>query len=669
MQGVGGMQLHMGKTNLVTKHEVATSNYPNTERRVQSSKRSGNASGLSQRRPWNSSVRVEQSSVYGRKDDRRQKMPVYAANVVHSKSKGYRAWTNNTSVNRDRVANSIHNGSQDSKVSELLDVTSTMALTFESESDKSPSISFSRASIRQRGAKAVVESKPTNHALMEHRKYRCDLQPSTEELKCLVTKVYIWYLKAKGEINRLKDATRESMYSSICNKLDQLQNLLWTSLPEGSVSAGDLDYALRMSTERPAKQETVHCLEGQGISTQLTSNSSCVHGETQREMVIRPAQSPDSLTTTSKALESIREPALSLPLSSCCVDAEHDIQDVGKGDLGYQRGENFKDRNRTSAGPALQVNSSAAMNYRRRTLQPRSNPCVNTNNEVINGAHKSNYNNHYLLTQTASKFERRFNLNDLTCCMECFHPMSPPQDRSVDERSTAKPEHAAKLDLRRVSPGRSNGLLLKSNRGQILRQPGPIKHIVSSLISGTVYTKGYTLICWLTEFEGCVLPWCCSSLVRGLAPHLILPRIMESIRVRRPFEHPTHVEYQRGSKWSQEDEQNLIVKAFLMKGAETQSSQESTRTENNQENTTVDELPSSPLPDPPKDLFRVLGYPDSVVPNTLEFIGASVCTNSSNAVYRRKQRAPYLLWRCANAHKNVCAFQSEVKNDVVNRSS
>ncbi|KAA3676276.1 uncharacterized protein DEA37_0014712 [Paragonimus westermani] len=660
---------------------------------------------LVHKKPWNSSVRVEQSNVNVLRNDRRQKLPFYPL----MKPKAGRPWSTCPSTKQDTIATSATSLSQVSKVSELLDESTITAGKSDKESGDLSSLDVTdndakqliSSSIENQYAIKEANNQTTAHIISDTDSTQ--LRSHCTELESLISKVCVWYLKVRTSINEKfgKKLTPDDAIHQVVSKyLDQLQTLLGKNLPNDLCMTRLLHSSPHNTTNKsPAKLSGPHT-EGDGP-----------------EPVIQLAQNNSySLSTDPSKTETKVTPKTIEESVQCSSEVEYKHQESNStADTTYQNRVNTTDN--SSPKPRLEtaiaegnVNTYETVNFapefttaselepegleNSRVLSQNSNTMQDAepgnweSSNLIRGSNSSNHYHGVVQSQTTFKLIPRSQLANHTHQSDNSFQLARTQSHFGHEQDALK--HYARMFSRRHAPQPTRSSDGESNGYKCIhpsQDSGQPRKLISRLVLGTVYTKTYVGMYWSVHIELYSNSWYQTTKTKRVILQQQQQPQLRPIKIfsvnKQTSLKQTRIRLHSIGHLQQQGGEVLSVKAILLRGPAEEVESDHLRlvtTGNAGAKRDATSLP--PLPDPPPsdvlgDEFLELPLPHP--PAMGELYNATSSTKSMAMTTRinhnlvgcgttirnvKKPSVPYLLWRCANVNRNVHTLNLSSSNSV-----
>ncbi|TGZ68482.1 hypothetical protein CRM22_004235 [Opisthorchis felineus] len=619
------------------------------ERKNDNFRKSTNYLPTTNKKPWNSSVRVDQT-MSGQREDRR--LPLYANTMVHAKSKGYRVGCLSSNGKQDTISVAIPSISQDSKISDevgdggmLIHNTLRKEVHLHASNDLD---SREEDSIMIKGnAKSENQFQPDTTKVDAGKKLCNDADSYQTELEKIVARVCMWYLKVRTNINKLycnasSTEGTENLYKVISSYLDQLQTLLGTNLPD---VANPNSAELR--SPATSRQHSGTILEGDRplpVAQQTYHNANAA---------LRVENRPvGMLATTTFCGESQQEERIPTPYMNQC------FSEAASGDMEAEH--LIASSSRTIASDMINIEKS---------VSPKVSLQVSlTTNELpverwCDGGTDQNSN---------CNIPYNGNVGNLSSMLQF-----PTQPCFIGNADTMyKDVQGSQMHC---STGYNNPFHRSEKQGCVTNWQGcssntlSTRQLISRLIYGTVYTKSYTLLSWLYPAGEVVQIWAESIhqgrlllhsrehtlvVVTEFKAHVELSSIVE--RVMRSSVQSVHEDECVIPAEEEEDDPVFLVEAILLRAPEEETKKciglgkKIAMTDEKD-----DSAASSPLPEPPEEL-PTWSEPNLPPPPGLEEPSVShqikvYPTECLQLPIRSvtKPNAPYLLWKCASVDPAV----------------
>ncbi|KAG5444611.1 hypothetical protein CSKR_203050 [Clonorchis sinensis] len=594
------------------------------------------------KKPWNSSVRVDQTVMSGQREDRR--LPLYASTMVHAKSKGYRVGYVSSNGKQDTSSGAIRSISQDSKISDevgdgdMLIHNSLRKGVHLHASNDLESHEEDSLMIRE-NTKSKIQFQDTTK-LYAGKKLSYDADSYHTELEKIVARVCMWYLKVRTNINKLycnasSTEGTKNLYNIISSYLDQLQTLLGTNLPDVT----NPNSAESWSSATFRKQSGT-ILEGDRplpVAQQTYHNTNAT---------LRVENRPvGMLATTTLCEEPQQEERIPTPYIN------QYFTEAASGDIEAQQP--IASSSQTIASDMINIEKS---------VSPKVSLQVSLTTDGLpveswcDGGTDQNSNCNIPFNENVGKLSSMSRFLSQPCCIGNADTMYKNVQAS------------------HCSIGCNNPFYCSEKQGCVTNwsscSPNTFstRQLISRLIYGTVYTKSYTLLSWLYPAGEVVPIWTESMhqsrlllhsrehtlvVVTEFKAHLELSSMVE--RIMRSSVHAVHEDECISPVGEEEDDPVFLVEAILLRAPEEETK---TRVGLGKQIVMTDEKDdsavSSPLPEPPEEL-PTWSEPNLPPPPWLEEPSVShqiklYPTECLQLPIRSvtKPNAPYLLWKCAS---------------------
>ncbi|KER32319.1 hypothetical protein T265_01548 [Opisthorchis viverrini] len=609
------------------------------ERKNDNFRKSTNYLPTTSKKPWNSSVRVDQTVMSGQREDRR--LPLYANTMVHAKSKGYRVGCMSSIGKQDTASVAIPSVSQDSKISgEVGDgamlIHNSLRKGIHLHASNDLESREEDSVMMEENSKSKTQFQDTTK-LYAGKKLSHDADSYHSELETIVAKVCMWYLKVRTNINKLygnASSTQgtENLYNVISSYLDQLQTLLGTNLP-------DITNPNSAESRSPAtsRKHSGTILEGDRplpVAQQAYHNTNAT---------MRVENHPvGMLATTTFCEEPQQEERIPTPY------VNQYFSEAASGDIEAEQP--IASPSRTVASDMINTEKSVSPKVSLQvSLRTKGLPVESW----CDGGTDQNSNCNILYNENVGKLSSMLRF------------LNQPY-RMDDADTMCKDVQGSQVHC---STGYNNLFHCSEKQGCVTNwqncSPNTFstRQLISRLIYGTVYTKSYTLLSWLYPAGEVVQIWAESMhqtrlvlhsrehtlvVVTGFKAHIELSSVVERVMSRSSL-HSVH------ETEEEEDDPVFLVEAILLRAPEEETKK---RVGLGKKIAVTDEkddsAASSPLPEPPEEL-PTWSEPNLPPPPWLEEPSVShqikvYPTECLQLPIRSvtKPNAPYLLWKCAS---------------------
>ncbi|CAL8100377.1 unnamed protein product [Calicophoron daubneyi] len=677
-----------------------------------------------QKKPWNSSVKVD-SSWFTPQHDRSSKFSAYPAEPIRTNSKIARPWSSIIQMKRGLATGKL-SCSRRSKTSDISDESSMTIQSPEEEISQSRRNDGKFDDLREIGDTEGYSRHKSPHSMQQVLKNQLasfgsnDTYPQLycREMENLISKICIWYLKVRTCVNKLTNNGRrkdneEVLYRFVSGYLDQLQTLLGSSLPNELCSP-------RRQPFEAGEDGLVSCGRCSIHYTDQKKTSVCTKAlskDSDKQYKAYKALSAESLTKITE--NSVGSRLQTLDLTNDSVKYTQDSQEQKKA-LTTQPTDSpvpawtEEEKNRpafksTDVVVELRTGSeesrmSDQQKYDGSVTPPTGSGMLDSNSnnrhaevETVQSHATSQHRAEMLWTNRIHRLAKKCNKS--TFDIEFNELDDEPDRNSVTAiegvRYSSNPTHLAHEIGKNTMPSKFQ------------------ERSVSRLVMGRIYMKKQTTLRWTTRNPATVASWyhtieiadvCIQTnshteTALWIGRHIYeQPVLLHSLPMNTiPFTHPEH---------SEENLQLPLVEAVLLRGmlSDSYGNQDTElpsprttgckidRTDPKGEyltppldyNSLSPRSGSTTLPDPPVDLLDMTDYDMSLPapppvfsehsPRRLSQLDSPISGTSteyhlSPGSKTDRNSAPYLLWKCATVKKNLAAFCRYTNKPVADNTS